>query len=74
MSLLELKNISFSYDSQEILKNISFSINEGETLGVIGPNGGGKSTLLKIISGILFNFQGEIIFNKKITFINYFLG
>lgn len=64
--ILEVKNVSFSYDENEyILKDISFNVNQGEILGVLGPNGGGKSTLMKIISGLQRPTKGEIYFNGK---------
>lgn len=51
MSLMTLENISKSYSEKKLLENISFGINEGEKIGIIGVNGTGKSTLLKIIAG-----------------------
>ena len=50
MIVLSCKDICKSYGIRDILKNITFSINEGDKVGVIGPNGEGKSTLFKIIS------------------------
>jgi zinc transport system ATP-binding protein len=52
MSIIEIKNLSFSYDKQKILENINLSVKEKDFLAIIGPNGGGKSTLLKLILGI----------------------
>ncbi|MBQ6632138.1 MAG: ABC-F family ATP-binding cassette domain-containing protein [Romboutsia sp.] len=51
MNLMTLENISKSYSEKILLKNISLGINEGEKIGIIGVNGTGKSTLLKIIAG-----------------------
>ncbi len=51
MNLMTLENISKSYSEKVLLKNISLGINEGEKIGIIGVNGTGKSTLLKIIAG-----------------------
>lgn len=63
--ILRAEKISFSYDGVEpILKDISFSLKKGESLGVLGPNGGGKSTLMKIIAGLLKASSGEIYFNE----------
>lgn len=63
--ILRADKISFNYeDHQEaILKDISFSLKKGESLGVLGPNGGGKSTLMKIIAGLLKPTSGELFFN-----------
>lgn len=59
--ILILKNIHFCYkDKLPVLKNISFSLKKGVSLGIIGPNGGGKSTLLKIIIGFLTPTSGQI--------------
>jgi zinc transport system ATP-binding protein len=52
-------DISFSFGRDEVLKNISFELNEGQILGVLGPNGGGKSTMLKLILGILKPSRGH---------------
>lgn len=62
---IELNNISFKYDEAPILERISFIVSEGEYLGIIGPNGGGKTTLLKIILGLLKPTEGTVrIFGK----------
>ena len=49
------------------LKNINFSINQGDILGIIGFNGAGKSTILKILSGILKPSQGKVEVNGKVA-------
>ena len=65
---IELKNISSSYDHTFILEHISFSVNTGDYVGIIGPNGGGKTTLIKIILGILQPTSGEIfLFEKEVS-------
>ena len=64
--ILRAEKISYSYDGVEpILKDISFSLRRGQSLGVLGPNGGGKSTLMKIIAGLLRPSSGEIFFNDQ---------
>jgi zinc transport system ATP-binding protein len=70
MSILEVKNLSVKLDGKEIIKNINFSLNEGEILLVIGPNGGGKTTLLKAILKIIPS-DGEVIIknNYKIGYL-----
>ena len=52
MSIIEIKNLSFCYHKQKILENINLKVQEQDFLAIIGPNGGGKSTLLKLILGI----------------------
>lgn len=66
--MLELKNISFSvtddakHKSKEILKNVSLTVDEDSFVVITGPNGGGKSTLAKIIMGIEKPTSGRILF------------
>lgn len=62
---LEVKNLYFSYAEKEILKDISFSVKPGELLGLLGPNGVGKTTLLKCINKIHTPSSGEIIVEGK---------
>jgi zinc transport system ATP-binding protein len=64
---LELKDINFHFNKHPILENISFSVDIGDYVGIIGPNGGGKTTLLKIILGLLKPASGEVeIFGQNI--------
>ena len=66
MSIIEIKNLSFSYDKQVILENINLNVEDKDFLAIIGPNGGGKSTLLKSILGINKVQNGTIrILDKK---------
>ena len=68
MSIVEIKNLSFSYEKDLILENINLNIDEKDFLAIIGPNGGGKSTLLKLILGINKISHGTIkIFDKDIS-------
>ena len=57
---IELENVSFSYGVAPVLENLSFSVKKGEYLGIIGPNGGGKTTLIKIILGLLHPSSGVV--------------
>jgi len=58
--VLEIKNICFGYDEKYILENVNLSIYKGDFLGIVGPNGSAKSTLLKIMLGILKPQKGSI--------------
>ncbi|MGY0394791.1 ABC transporter ATP-binding protein [Fusobacterium sp. SYSU M8D902] len=62
---LEVKNISFSIGERKILNGINFKVRSGEIVGIIGPNGVGKTTILKSINGIIENIEGEILYNGK---------
>jgi len=62
--LLELKNINTYYGEFHAIKDISFAIDRGDFFLVVGPNGHGKSTLLKTICGLLRTTSGQIIFNS----------
>lgn len=59
-NIIEVKNVSFSYGKEKILEDISLNIHKGDYLGIVGPNGGGKTTLLKIILGLLPLQSGSI--------------
>ncbi len=62
---IELSNVSFAYDHNPVLENLSFTVRKGEYLGIIGPNGGGKTTLIKIILGLLHPTGGSVqLFGK----------
>jgi zinc transport system ATP-binding protein len=66
MKAVELNNVSMKYNEQYVLQNINFSIEEKDFIAIIGPNGGGKSTLLKIILGILTPNNGEVkVFGRE---------
>ena len=66
MNLLTLENISKSYTERILFHHINLGINEGDKIGVIGINGTGKSTLLKIIAGLEETDEGTVIKNNKL--------
>jgi ATP-binding cassette subfamily B protein/subfamily B ATP-binding cassette protein MsbA len=55
-----IENVSFSYEDKKVLDNITLSVQIGESVGIVGTSGGGKSTLLKLISGLYDVQVGEI--------------
>ena len=61
--LLELKGITAGYEHTVVLRDVNLSIREHDFIGIIGPNGGGKTTLLKVILGLLKPFSGEIVYH-----------
>jgi len=65
-TIINIDDVSFSYSNIPVVRNVNLAIREGEFLGVIGPNAGGKSTLLKLILGLLQPDSGEItVFGKR---------
>ncbi len=71
--MIQVKNVFFSYDKINVLENINLTVEEKDFLAIIGPNGGGKSTLLKLILNLLTPKSGEIILEKglKISDLGY---
>jgi zinc transport system ATP-binding protein len=64
--IIEFENISFSYGTQAVLDKITFSVNRNDFLGIIGPNGGGKTTLIKLMLGFLKPDSGKLkLFGKE---------
>lgn len=63
--IIEIKNLSAGYDGRTVLRDVNLTIYERDFLGVIGPNGGGKTTLIKCILGLLKPFGGEILFHSQ---------
>lgn len=61
MQLLEIKNLTKSYDNKVVLQNINLNINSGKIIGLLGKNGAGKSTLIKLINDLLTPTNGEIL-------------
>ncbi len=59
-NIIEVKDICFSYGTEEVLTDITLNVHQGDYLGVVGPNGAGKTTLLKIMLGILVPKKGII--------------
>ena len=67
MRIIEVKNLNYIINGISILKDISFHINAGDYTAVVGPNGGGKTTLINTILGLKKGWTGEIkLFNQKL--------
>ncbi|WP_339701726.1 ABC transporter ATP-binding protein [Algoriphagus aquimarinus] len=58
---VEFKNVSFAYEDQLVLKNINFTLNRGKTIALVGPSGGGKSTLADLVPRFYDPSEGEIL-------------
>jgi zinc transport system ATP-binding protein len=65
-TLFEMNSLSASYGTSVVLQDVRFSVMENDFIGVIGPNGGGKTTLLRVILGLLKPFKGTIVFNSDL--------
>ncbi|MBQ2758935.1 MAG: ABC transporter ATP-binding protein [Clostridia bacterium] len=65
MSVLSLKNISFSYDKTPVLQNISYEFEKGRMYCIVGKSGAGKTTLLSLLSGLASPTGGEIFYEDK---------
>ena len=63
--IIDLKNISVSFDGQQILKDLNLYIRDGEFITLLGPSGCGKTTTLRIIAGFLEPDSGEVVFGGK---------
>ena len=63
--LIDISHVTAAYGSKTVLRDVSFSLWEGDFLGIIGPNGGGKTTLLKVILGLLQPISGSVSFYNK---------
>ena len=68
MSILNAENISHSFGGRQILEDASFRLLKGEHIGLIGANGEGKSTFLKIITGELMPETGKVEWCRHITY------
>ena len=68
--IIELQKISLTYGKRKILDNINFSLNENQILGLLGPNGVGKSSIFNLITGLINPDYGSIKINSQI--VNYF--
>src|SRR3989339_1058349 len=70
MPILEVKNLSVSFDKQEVLKDVSFSVDEGDVIAIVGPNGAGKSVLFRALLGLI-PYLGKIEWSPglKISYV-----
>jgi len=73
--IIEIQDLNFSYNSQLALRDVNLSVNHGDFVAMIGPNGGGKTTLLKLMLGLLKANSGDVrIFNKPPQDVSHRIG
>jgi ABC-type sugar transport system ATPase subunit len=63
--MLQVENITYSYDKNKVIKNINFSVSKGQNIAIIGESGCGKSTLLKLIYGLYDLDEGQIFWKDN---------
>ena len=69
--IIEIKNLNAGYDGRTVLRDVNLTVYDRDFLGIIGPNGGGKTTLIKCILGLLKPLSGEISFTSSRTAGNF---
>lgn len=62
-NIIEVKNLTKSYKNKIAVDNLTFNVKKGEILGLLGPNGSGKTTMIKIMNGLLTTAEGEVLIN-----------
>ncbi|CEI84646.1 metal ABC transporter ATP-binding protein [Ehrlichia minasensis] len=65
--IINVKNLSFFYSKKKVIDDISFRVKFGEIITILGPNGGGKTTLIRILVGIYKNYVGLVEYAKDFT-------
>ena len=74
-SIVEIKNVDFAYNGENVLRDVSLTINQNDFIAMIGPNGGGKTTLLKLMLGLLKPDKGDIrILGRSTQKASSFIG
>lgn len=68
--ILEIKNLKKSYGSHQVLRGVSFNIEPGKIVGLLGPNGCGKTSMIKSIVGLINDYEGEILINGEKPGVN----
>lgn len=67
--VISFRNVTFAYDKLPIIKKANFDVSQGEFIGIIGPNGGGKTTALKLILGFLKPGKGKVFLRGSVGYV-----
>jgi len=67
VELVNLNDVSFGYQETPVIEGVNLSIHEGDFIGMIGPNGGGKSTIIRLIMGLIQPWGGSLSVNKNLN-------
>ncbi len=65
MDIIKVQGLSKSYGNKNVLNDISFDLPQGEIIGLFGPNGCGKTTLMKILTGLIHDYSGSVLINGE---------
>ena len=65
MTILEIKSLEFSYNGEDVLKDVNLTVQQKDFIAIIGSNGGGKTTLLKLMLGLLAPVRGTVNVDGK---------
>jgi zinc transport system ATP-binding protein len=69
-NIIEVRDVSFSYGENLVLKNINLNIHKGDYIGIVGPNGGGKTTLIRLILNLLELKTGSIhVYSPNVSYV-----
>jgi ABC-2 type transport system ATP-binding protein len=63
--MIEIKHVSKSYDKTQALINVNLTLQPGRIIGLLGPNGSGKTTMIKILNGLLRDYDGEVLIDGQ---------
>ncbi|MBE6795377.1 MAG: ABC transporter ATP-binding protein [Ruminococcaceae bacterium] len=65
LDIIKVQGLSKSYGNKNVLNDISFDLPQGEIIGLLGPNGCGKTTLMKILTGLIHDYSGSVLINGE---------
>lgn len=66
-SIVKIEHVTAGYDADKVLNDVSLTVSKGDFIGIIGPNGGGKTTLLRVLLGLLVPMSGSVLYMRNGT-------